>query len=123
MDEFLRPVLVSGKRCEVVRQLEIRRPWRVPSRPLLIYAYCVGASWSDVLMLDRIFKNVLNKDLALQRLGSAVVLQWSALSAPAQEAIVQQALAMADHDVRVSEQINAFVGRDAKGVQLDASPA
>ena len=74
-------------------------------------------------MLDRIFKNVLNKDLALQRLGSAVVLQWSALSAPAQEAIVQQALAMADHDVRVSEQINAFVGRDAKGVQLDASPA
>ena len=74
-------------------------------------------------MLDRIFKNVLNKDLALQRLGSAVVLQWSTLPAPAQDAIVQQALAMADHDARVHEQINLFVGRDAKGAELNTPRA
>jgi len=40
-------------------------------------------------MLVRIFQNSPNRELALQRLGAAAVLQWSSFPATLQDTLVQ----------------------------------
>jgi hypothetical protein len=56
-------------------------------------------------MVVRIFQNSPNRELALQRLGAAAVLQWSSFPATLQDALVQQALALSDDQVAVHKEI------------------
>jgi len=56
-------------------------------------------------MVVRIFQNSPNRELALQRLGAAAVLQWSNFTPSLQDSLVQQALALSDDQVEVHREI------------------
>jgi len=56
-------------------------------------------------MLVRLFQSHPNRQLALQRLGAATVLQWSNFTPAMQDALVQQAMAMSDDANEVHAEI------------------
>ncbi len=56
-------------------------------------------------MVIRIFQNSPSRELALQRLGAAILLHWSNLPPPLQDTLVQQALALSDDQVEVHREI------------------
>ena len=56
-------------------------------------------------MVVRLFRMGLAKNKALERLGAAVLLNWSALPAHLQDQVVNQAIAMSSDDPAVHEQI------------------
>ena len=62
-------------------------------------------------MIDRVFR-VLQHDLALRRLGMAVVLQWKTIPKPIQDSIVDQAIAMGDHpDIEINAMLEELLGK------------
>ncbi|MBN8994318.1 MAG: hypothetical protein J0H94_03765 [Rhizobiales bacterium] len=52
-------------------------------------------------MVQRIFGVGIAEDAALLRLGTAVVLKWSMIPGPLRDELIQQALAVGNHDPEV----------------------
>jgi hypothetical protein len=63
-------------------------------------------------MVARIFQQGFPEEVALQRLGAALVLQWSLLPEQLRQALIQQALALSGpRDEDVHEKIKELLER------------
>jgi hypothetical protein len=65
-------------------------------------------------MVIKIFQNSPTRELALQRLGAAILLQWSNLPPALQDDLVQQALALSDDMVEVHREIERLTRMGAR---------
>jgi hypothetical protein len=70
------------------------------------------AAKEGVAMVARIFQQGFPEEVALQRLGAALVLQWSLLPEQLRQTLIQQALALSGpRDEDVHEKIKELLER------------